>query len=50
MWLNKTDPKPKPIPKKVKKIKKLAPIITSGDTIKTLFKASKVFRPFLFLV
>ena len=27
----------------VKKIKKLAPIITSGETIKTLFKDNKLF-------
>ena len=32
------------MPRTVKKIKKLAPIMTSGETIKTLFNDNKLFR------
>lgn len=46
IWLNNTDPKPNQFLKS-KEDQKLAPIITSGETIKTLFNANKVLS-FLF--
>ena len=52
---NKTLKKPKLkllkiLPSKVNKIKKLAPIITSGDTNKILFALKKALRQRLFFV
>ena len=43
IWDNKTEMNPSLIPISVNKIKKDAPIITSGLTIKTLFSVCNVF-------
>ena len=44
MWLIRTEPKPNGILSIVKKIRKLAPMMTSGETIRTLFRVSSDSR------